>query len=372
MAAVNNGAVFVEPCVELRQVVKRFSGVTAVDNVSLQVASGKVTSLLGPSGCGKTTALRLVAGLETLDEGEILIDSRVVNDIPPYRRECSMVFQNLAVFPHMTVAENIAYGLQRRKIAKAKIRHRVAEMLELIKLPDIDRRYPSQLSGGQLQRVALARSLVLQPKILLLDEPLAALDRKLRKEMQIELKRIQREVGITFLYVTHDQKVALSISDVIAVMNHGRIEQIGTPNDIFETPRTGFVADFMGASNILYGRLRSQDAERLYLETESGSTLAALIDSRIEPENVSGISVRPEFVQVIPTDGEMCVDNNFSGDILEVVYQGEFVEILISLDSKGSVIHANVDSRIHQQHRFAPGDSVLIGWNARRSNVLIA
>ena len=223
-----------DSCVELKNVVKRFPGVTAVDNISLLIPTGKVTSLLGPSGCGKTTALRLVAGLETADSGQILIDKQVVNDIPPYRRECTMVFQNLAVFPHMTVGENIAYGLHRRKVPKQEINKRVDEMLALIKLPHISLRYPTQLSGGQLQRVALARSLVLKPKILLLDEPLAALDRKLRKEMQIELKRIQREVGITFLYVTHDQKVALSISDVIAVMNQGKIVQLGTPIEILK------------------------------------------------------------------------------------------------------------------------------------------
>jgi spermidine/putrescine transport system ATP-binding protein len=361
-----------DSCVELKNVGKRFPGVTAVDNISLRIPTGKVTSLLGPSGCGKTTVLRLVAGLEAADNGQILIDRQVVNDIPPYRRECTMVFQNLAVFPHMTVGENIAYGLHRRKVPKQEIKGRIHEMLALIKLPDISLRYPTQLSGGQLQRVALARSLVLRPKILLLDEPLASLDRKLRKEMQIELKRIQREVGITFLYVTHDQKVALSISDVIAVMNQGKIEQLGTPTEIFETPRTDFVADFMGASNILYGTVRSHDSNNIQLKTRTGFTVIASVSSEMDLKEISGISVRPEVIHLTSATGDLRVDNKYEGEILEVVYQGEFVEVLVCLKDGETLLRANVDSRIHQRHRFAPGVLVQAGWNSSRSNILTA
>jgi spermidine/putrescine transport system ATP-binding protein len=358
------------PCVELRNVVKRFSEITAVDRVNLKVEQGRVFSLLGPSGCGKTTSLRLVAGLETLDEGDILIDDKVVNDIPPYKRECSMVFQNLAVFPHMTVEKNIAYGLERRKTPKNEVKRRVGEMLELMGLPGMGARFPSQISGGQLQRVALARSLVLRPKILLLDEPLASLDRKLRKEMQIELKRIQREVGITFLYVTHDQKVALSISDVIAVMKDGRLEQVGTPNQIYETPKTGFVADFMGATNIMYGKVISKEDGKILLETENGQKILASEDKQRASEEVAGISIHPEFITVSPAESDIVADNKYRGRVVEIVYQGDFVEVLISLNQKGGLITAQVNSRIYQRNRISPNDEVLVSWNSRRSNIL--
>jgi spermidine/putrescine ABC transporter ATP-binding subunit len=360
------------PCVELRNVVKRFSDVIAVDRVNLKVEQGKVFSLLGPSGCGKTTSLRLVAGLETLDEGDILIDNKVVNLIPPFKRECTMVFQNLAVFPHMTVDKNIAYGLERRKIPKAEIKKRVGEMLELMGLSGMGTRFPSQISGGQLQRVALARSLILRPKILLLDEPLASLDRRLRKEMQIELKRIQREVGITFLYVTHDQKVALSISDIIAVMKSGRLEQVGTPNEIYETPRTGFVANFMGAANIMYGKVISKEDGKIVLESENGQKFLAAEDKHIASEEVSGISVNPEFINVSPAEKDSVADNKFRGKVVDVVYQGDFVETLIALHHKNISLTAHVNSRIYQRNRFSPNDEVLVSWNSRRSNILRA
>jgi spermidine/putrescine transport system ATP-binding protein len=359
------------PCVELRNVVKRFSDVTAVDRVNLKVEQGKVYSLLGPSGCGKTTSLRLVAGLETLDEGDILIDDKVVNDIPPYRRECSMVFQNLAVFPHMTVEKNIAYGLERRKIPKNEVKRRVGEMLELMGLSGMGARFSSQISGGQLQRVALARSLILRPKILLLDEPLASLDRRLRKEMQIELKRIQREVGITFLYVTHDQKVALSISDIIAVLKSGRLEQVGTPNEIYETPRSAFVAKFMGAANIIYGKVLSSENDSIFLETKDKQKIFALADKQKHNE-IIGISVNPEFINISPAKKAITADNKFSGRITEVVYQGDYVEVLVSLKHEDVLMTAHVNSRIYQKLRLSPNDEVQVSWNSRRSNILFA
>ena len=240
-------------CLDIKDVIKQFSEVTAVDRVSVQITEGEIFSLLGPSGCGKSTLLRLVAGLESLDQGSISIAGQLVNNLPPYKRDCSTVFQNHALFPHMSVADNIGFGLVERKISKSEIKKKVADKVDLVNLAGLESRYPDQLSGGQKQRVALARSLVLEPKILLLDEPLAALDRKLRKEMQVELKRIQREVGTTFLNVTHDQKEALSLSDRIAVMNEGKFLQIGTPDEIYETPSTIFIARFMGATNIFSG-----------------------------------------------------------------------------------------------------------------------
>jgi len=358
-------------CVELRNVVKRFPGVTAVDHVSLKVEQGKVFSLLGPSGCGKTTALRLVAGLETLDEGDVLIDGKVINDVPPYYRDCSTVFQTLALFPHMTVEGNIAYGLERRKVPKDEIGKRVGKMLELMELGGMEKRRPTQLSGGQRQRVALARSLVLNPKILLLDEPLASLDRKLRKEMQVELKRIQREVGITFLYVTHDQKVALSISDIIAVMRAGKLEQIGIPNEIYETPRTKFIADFMGAINIFSGKIIASGDGKVQLETESGSRVIAPENKDIRSEEVTGISIHPELVELLPVEAGLEGDNRFRGKIVEMIYQGDFIETKISLDQTGEPITAYLSSIQDRESQFSPGEEVLVHWSLESSNILL-
>jgi len=338
-------------CVELQNVVKSFKNVKAVNHISVKVEQGKVFSLLGPSGCGKTTTLRLIAGLETLDEGNILIDGNIVNDIPPYRRDCSTVFQNLALFPHMTIEENMAYGLERRKIPRTEINKRVANMLKLMGLTDKAKRRPSQLSGGQQQRVALGRSLVLNPKILLLDEPLASLDRKLRKEMQIELKRIQQEVGITFLYVTHDQKVALSISDIIAVIKDGKIEQIGFPRDIYEKPRTRFVADFMGASNIFLGDEISYNNKKIKLKTKSGLVISALLNKEIQNDKIIA----------------------FKGKIIKMVYQGDFIEMVVSLDKTGELITAHImSSSLRGKNHFAPNKEVFVHWNIESSNVLFS
>ncbi len=359
------------PCVELRNVVKRFPGVTAVDHANLKVEKGKVFSLLGPSGCGKTTALRIIAGLETMDEGDVLIDGKVINDVPVYKRDCSMVFQSLALFPHMTVEANISYGLERRKVPKDEIRKRVGEMVELMGLGSMEKRRPSQISGGQQQRVALARSLVLNPKILLLDEPLASLDRKLRKEMQAELKRIQREVGVTFLYVTHDQKVALSLSDTIAVMDKGKLAQVGPPNEIYETPRTKGVADFMGASNIFPGKVIASDTRKVQLETEGGLRVIALENKDMRSEEVTGISVRPELVEVLPKGAGTGGDNRFKGRVVEMVYQGDFIETRICLDQTGWLITAYLSSRQDQKTEFSLGEEVLVHWNPESSNILL-
>ena len=237
--------------VELRGVTKRFDDVVAVDGLDLTVRKGEFLSLLGPSGCGKTTTLRLVAGFERPDEGEILIDGADVAALPPYKRDVNTVFQSYALFPHLTVLDNIAYGLKQRGFRRQQRHTRAMELLRLVKLEQLAGRKPRQLSGGQQQRVALARALVLAPKVLLLDEPLGALDLKVRKELQIELKRIQNEIGITFVYVTHDQEEALAMSDRVVVMNQGRIEQLGPPGEIYDTPATQFVADFIGETNFI-------------------------------------------------------------------------------------------------------------------------
>lgn len=360
------------PCVELKDLVKRFPGVTAVNHVNLKVKHGEVFSLLGPSGCGKTTALRIVAGLETADQGEVLIEGNVVNDVPPYRRDCNLVFQNLALFPHMTVGENIAYGLERKRVPQDESRKRVGEMLEFMRLQGMETRYPTQLSGGQQQRVALARSLVLKPKILLLDEPLASLDRKLRKDMQVELKRIQQEVGITFFYVTHDQKVSLAISDTIAVMREGRLEQVASPEEIYDRPGTRFVADFMGVSNIFPGKAIAKNRGEVQLETKSGLRIIALDTEEIRIEDVNGVCIHPERINISRPGTDSEAPNRFTGRITEMVYQGDFVEMKVRLldSTEDETITAHLDARLSQKKRLSVGQEVIAHWDREASSTL--
>ncbi len=253
--------------VELEVVTKRYGAVRAVDNVDLQVGHGQFYSLLGPSGCGKTTTLRLIAGFERPDAGRVVIAGRDVAALPPYRRDVNTVFQHYALFPHMTVEENVAFGLREKRVSLAEIKRRVGEALDMVRLGQVGGRSPRELSGGQQQRVALARALVNRPTVLLLDEPLGALDLKLRKEMQLELKVLQQQVGITFVYVTHDQEEALTMSDRMAVMHDGRILQEGAPQEIYEHPRTRFVADFIGLSNFFVGEVVAQENDRVLVRT---------------------------------------------------------------------------------------------------------
>jgi spermidine/putrescine transport system ATP-binding protein len=242
--------------VRLERVTKAFGETVAVDDLSLDIQVGEFFSMLGPSGCGKTTTLRMIGGFEEPTRGTVYLGGRDVTELPPYRRDVNTVFQSYALFPHLDVFENVAFGLKRKKVERSEVKRRVLESLHLVDLPGFEHRKPTQLSGGQQQRVALARALVNEPKVLLLDEPLGALDLKLRKQMQLELKRIQTEVGITFIYVTHDQEEAMTMSDRLAVMRHGRVEQIGPPEAVYESPATEFVAGFLGASNLLYGEVK--------------------------------------------------------------------------------------------------------------------
>jgi spermidine/putrescine transport system ATP-binding protein len=287
--------------VELRGVTKRFDDVTAVDDIDLDVRHGEFLSLLGPSGCGKTTTLRLIAGFEQPDEGEILIDGENVAGRPPYKRDVNTVFQSYALFPHLSVLDNVAYGLRQRGDPRGVRQGKAREALELVRLAELGERKPRQLSGGQQQRVALARALVMEPKVLLLDEPLGALDLKVRKQLQIELKRIQERVGITFVYVTHDQEEALAMSDRVAVMNEGRIEQLGAPREIYDAPATSFVADFIGETNFigLSGRTLAVRPERIAVRRPSpaGADLEAL-----EGEVLTAMMVGPALQWLVKTD----------------------------------------------------------------------
>lgn len=362
-------------CLDIRDVVKQFPGVTAVDHVSIEIEEGEIFSMLGPSGCGKSTLLRLVAGLENLDQGDIFIAGERVNDLPPYKRDCSTVFQSHALFPHMTVFDNIAFGLVERKISKSEITRRVKAKIELVNLQGMEDRRPDQLSGGQQQRVALARSLVLEPMILLLDEPLAALDRKLRKEMQVELKRIQREVGTTFLNVTHDQKEALSLSDRIAVMNEGKFLQIGTPDEIYETPQTIFVASFMGASNIFSGRVVSQNNGMIELKTLKDSRIYALMGEDMPLDEVAGISIHPELIHIGPvTEEAQRLDPQkntaFEGTIKEVFYQGNFSEITVIIEEIDRPLVVHRTRGAGREVKLSEGQDVIVSWESRRNNVL--
>jgi len=364
-------------CLEIRDVVKQFPGVTAVDHISLEILEGEIFSFLGPSGCGKSTLLRVVAGLENQDQGDVLIAGSVVNDLPPYKRDCSTVFQNHALFPHMTVFDNIGFGLVERKIPKAEIKKRVQAKVDLVNMGGMEDRFPHQLSGGQMQRVALARSLVLEPTVLLLDEPLAALDRKLRKEMQVELKRIQREVGTTFLNVTHDQKEALSLSDRIAVMKDGVLLQTGTPDEIYETPRTQFVASFMGATNIFRGKVVDSDDRQHTFKTETGLQVVIPASTDMPADQITGFSVHPELIDLIKEDVDAdttCTETDvmLPGTVKEVFYLGDFSEMSVIIDNtniKLTVYMTRGWSGSNQ--KMSEGQRVVAQWSGESMNLLV-
>ncbi len=286
----------------LRNVVKRFGDTVAVDDLTLDINHGEFFSLLGPSGCGKTTTLQMIGGFETPSEGQVYLGDQDVSRVPPYKRDVNTVFQSYALFPHLNIHENIAFGLRRKKLPKAEIERRVTEALQLVDLPGHEHRKIAQLSGGQQQRIALARALVNRPRVLLLDEPLGALDLQLRKAMQVELKRIQQEVGITFVYVTHDQEEAMVMSDRLAVMNKGRIEQLGTPDTVYEKPSTAFVAGFLGASNLLSGTVKSRGGPGSAAEIvlTSGSQIRVDADRVLGSATDVQIGVRPEKLTIAP------------------------------------------------------------------------
>jgi spermidine/putrescine transport system ATP-binding protein len=366
--------------VEIRDVVKRFPGpggadggeVIAVDRVSLEIRDGEFFSLLGPSGCGKTTTLRMIAGFEHPTEGEILIHGRPMGLTPPYQRNTNMVFQSYALFPHMSVERNVAFGLQMKKVSKEETLRRVQEALSMVRLPDFGPRRPNQLSGGQQQRIALARALVNRPELLLLDEPLGALDLKLRKDMQIELKNLQKEVGITFVYVTHDQEEALTMSDRIAVMHQGKVLQIGSPTEIYERPNCRFVADFIGDTNFLSGVVDSQEEDTVNVQVDDGLCVRVQAEGTFARGTQVTVAVRPEKVRLLPKPAHRS-QNSFPCQVEQVVYVGTDTRFLIRL-SKNVVLtvrEQNVISTPDPSAYYAEdGESVYAVWMADAGQLL--
>jgi spermidine/putrescine ABC transporter ATP-binding subunit len=319
-----------EPAIVVDRVCKRFGSAVAVADCSLRVDRGEFVSLLGPSGCGKTTLLRIVGGFESQDSGSVSIHGRVVDRLPPNKRPVNMVFQRYALFPHKSVFENIAFPLELRDVGKKERAERVREMLELVRLPGVEERMPPQLSGGQAQRIALARALVARPEVLLLDEPLTALDLKLRKAMQLELRRIQEELGTTFLYVTHDQEEALTMSDRILLMNEGRIVQEGDPAAIYERPSTVFASHFIGEANLLRGVVESVDGADARLRVGSLALTAA--STTVTPGQEATVSVRPERMKIAPAGGRSPGDNVVPGVLVRRIFLGNLVRWLVEIE----------------------------------------
>jgi spermidine/putrescine transport system ATP-binding protein len=376
-----------EVIVRVENVVKKFGEVMAVNNVSIEVFAGEFFSILGPSGCGKTTLLRSIAGLEEPDSGTIYLSGKPINSTPPYQRDVNMVFQNYALFPHMNVYENVAFGLKVKKIKKDEIKERVFKSLELVGLSDLSKRSPKQLSGGQQQRIALARALVNEPSVLLLDEPLGALDLKLRKQMQLELKSLQKRLGITFIYVTHDQEEALTMSDRIAIICEGKLDQVGTPSQVYEEPKTEFVANFIGISNIFPVSLRAQQSNlrngtgsTLILTTPDGFEIKAEADSNADSANISfpetaTAMVRPEKIRITPykpeCENSIFADQNVNllrGKIEEIVYLGTVIQFIVNLNEKKLV--RVLEKNYSKTLEFAVTQEVFVSWDISSTVIL--
>ncbi len=349
----------------LSGITKRFGDFTAVDDLNLDIYEGEFFSLLGPSGCGKTTTLRMIAGFEEPTRGEISVAGEQVQGVPPYRRPVNTVFQSYAIFPHLNVFDNVAFGLRRAKVSKDEVASRVTAACEMVQLVGFEKRKPGMLSGGQQQRVALARALVNRPKVLLLDEPLGALDLKLRKEMQLELKSLQEEVGITFVYVTHDQEEALTMSDRIAVMNQGKVQQLAGPTTLYETPANRFVAGFIGQTNVFSGTVEAADGDKVTLRTREGLRVEAVAREQVPPREgeESHVAVRPEKVRF----GESG-DNVSAAEVKQVVYLGASTQYIVELEGGGKLV-------LYQQNAFdvagpSEGVGVTVSWDAQNCLVL--
>jgi spermidine/putrescine ABC transporter ATP-binding subunit len=365
-----------DPVVELKSVSKSFNGTQAVRDVSFAIEKGEFFSMLGPSGCGKTTTLRLIAGFETpdVDGGEVRLMGSVVNDQRPYERRLAMVFQNYALFPHLSVERNVAFGLEQRKTPKGEIGDRVRNALTLVRLDPgtFARRSPSQLSGGQRQRVALARALVLEPTILLLDEPLGAIDLQLRKEMQLELKSLNKQLGTTFIYVTHDQEEALTMSDRIAVMSNGRVAQLGTPAEIYENPRTAFVAKFIGESNFLDGEISGQTGTTWDVRWSGGGITFRIPNANgVRTGKTIRIAVRPEWLDLVRPGHVPPGENALCGAVRDVIYLGETIHVVVSLPGGTDMTVAlRNEGQLINPLPWRRGDEAVVAWKPDDCQIL--
>ncbi len=356
--------------VELRKVTKCYGGNRVLDNFSLGVEQGEFLTLLGPSGSGKTTILRLIAGFEHLDAGEILLEGRSAASLPPYRRNVNTVFQHYALFPHLNVFRNVAFGLEERKLKPEEIRRKVQAMLDLVDLPGKEERLPNQLSGGEKQRVALARALVLEPSVLLLDEPLGAVDQKLRRQMQLELKRLQQKLGITFIFVTHDQEEALVMSDRVAVIHHGRLEQVGSSEEVYERPQTKFVAEFMGFENFLDAVSLGREGEGWRFQLAGGEVIYSAAAFEGAESAAASLSIRPERLRISNGAPDPTARNLLRGIIVESLYEGGTRRSVIELPSGGRLV---VREPSHKDASSAgtrvPGASVCVSWDPQWTRV---
>ncbi len=359
--------------VELINVTKRFPGpagelVTAVTNVTMQIRQHEFFAMLGPSGCGKTTCLRMIAGFELPTSGDVLINKRSMGRTPPFARPVNTVFQSYALFPHMTIGENVAFGLEMERVPRNEITKRVATALELVRLPGYEKRSPRQLSGGQQQRVALARALVKRPEVLLLDEPLGALDLKLRKEMQSELKRLQREIGITFIFVTHDQEEALTMSDRIAVMSNGQALQVGTAGEIYERPNCRFVADFIGDTNFLAGKVAAQQGDNLLVDLPGGQTIRAVATQNLPAGTAVSVTIRPEKLHMQSvTEADV---NQLTGRVVDVIYIGTDTQYEVRFAGEQQVRVREQNNRPGSHQLANPGDEVTVSFAAAAARIL--
>src|SRR6059036_4094953 len=355
--------------VELRDLAKYHGATLAVDHLSLEIRSGEFFSILGPSGAGKTTTLRLMAGFERPDQGEILIEGRSMQNVPPNLRPVNLVFQTYALFPHMTVFDNVAFGLEMRRVSRSDLRSRVSTALDMVRLSDKHDRRPSQLSGGEQQRVALARALVNRPAVVLLDEPLSALDQQLRQEMQLELKTIQKQVGITFICVTHHQEEALTMSDRVAVMDHGRVLQIGSPQDIYESPVSAFVANFIGLFNLVEGRIASMTDARCTVSVPDLPTILVRRPGGVVEGSQVTVVLRPERLSLARDVHRNGFDNTVPARIDKTIYNGSEMHYLLRL-SNSALWKVRVPNSGAEQKRFLNGEAVFVRWNADEGVIL--
>ncbi len=347
---------------DIQNVTRRFGEFTAVASVRIGIEAGEFFTLLGPSGCGKTTLLRMIAGFDVPDGGRIVLNGEDIADLPPERRPMRMVFQSYALFPHMTVEGNVAFPLQMAKTPAAEIGAKVAAALDDVRLQGFGKRYPHELSGGQRQRVALGRALVTHPTVLLLDEPLAALDAKLREEMQIELINLQKEVGITFVYVTHDQTEALALSHRIAVMNEGRVEQVDEPSKIYGFPRTRFVADFIGHCNLFSGPIRGSANGIVTVDVEGLGPVRVATDSGLVDGRAGSVAVRPEKIRIDATAPEGAPDNHYRGTVTELLYMGDVTVYKVATPGGALVEALLANSQSGRAKFFEAGDAVEVSW----------